>query len=101
MAARHRADGEEEYRKRTAAVQTRADILIAEANRDARQTRGEGDAQAINIVQQALETDPDFYSFLRTLESYESSVQPGSIIVLTERPEGYLKHLSDHPSPKD
>ena len=40
VAARHRADGEEQYRTRTAAVQAEADILIAEAERDARQTRG-------------------------------------------------------------
>ena len=57
VAARHRANGEEEYRKRTSAVQAQADILIAEAERDARKTRGEGDARAIAIVQEALLQD--------------------------------------------
>ena len=65
VAAKHRADGEEEYRKRTAVVQRDANILIAEAHRDARETRGEGDAEAISIVQEALERDPEFYTFLR------------------------------------
>ena len=90
VAVRHRADGEEEYRKRTAAVQAQADILIAEANRDARKTRGDGDAQAIALVQEALELDPAFYNYLRTLESYQDSIQNGATLVLTDTPGGYL-----------
>ena len=97
IAARHRADGEEQYRIRTAAVQAEADILIAEANRDARQTRGQGDAEAIRIVQQALEEDPEFYTFLRTLESYENSIQSGATLVLTDQPGGYLNTLAVPP----
>ena len=91
VAARHRANGEEEYRKRTAAVQAQADILIAEAQRDARAIRGEGDAQAVNIIQAALQKDPEFYDFLRTLESYETSVQPGATLIITD--EGYMDKL--------
>ncbi len=97
IAARHRADGEEEYRKRTAGVQAQADILIAEARRDARQTRGRGEAEAISIVQEALEQDPEFYTFLRTLESYETSIQSGATLVLTGRERGYLSMLSEPP----
>ena len=93
VAARHRADGEEEYRKRTAGVQRDADILIAEARRDARKVRGEGDAEAIRTVQEALERDPEFYTFLRTLESYERSIQPGALLVLTDDKDGYLELL--------
>ena len=102
VAARHRADGEEEYRKRTALVQRDADILIAEARRDARETRGEGDAEAIRIVQESLERDPEFYTFMRTLESYESSVQPGALLVLTRgEAGGYLDLLAGLPDGED
>ena len=101
VAARHRANGHEEYRKRTAAVQAEADILIAEANRDARQTRGEGDAQAIALVQEALEKDPQFYAFLRTLESYQNSITPGSTLVITDQPNGYLQTLTTFPNTLD
>ena len=97
IAARHRADGEEEYRKRTAAVQAEADILIAEASRDARETRGEGDAEAIRLIQEALDQDPEFYTFLRTLESYENSIQPGATLVLTNEPGSYLNMLVNPP----
>ena len=93
VAARHRADGEEEYRKRTATVQRDADILLAEARRDARETRGEGDAEAIRLVQETLAQDPEFYTFIRTLESYERSIQPGALLVLTGAETGYLDFL--------
>ena len=98
VAARHRADGEEEYRKRTATVQRDADILLAEARRDARETRGEGDAQAIRLVQETLAQDPEFYKFLRTLESYERSIQPGALLVLTGDGTGYLDLLGNPPA---
>ena len=98
VAARHRADGEEEYRKRTAAVQAEADILIAEADRDARQIRGEGDALAIKTVQEALQQDPEFYTFLRTLESYQASIQEGATLVITDQPGGYLETLTSPPA---
>ena len=98
VAARHRADGEEEYRKRTASVQTQADILIAEAENQARQIRGEGDAEAIRLVQKTLERDPEFYTFLRTLESYQNSIQTGATMVLTDQPGGYLNTLTNPPA---
>ena len=94
VAAKHRADGEEEYRKHTAAIQAQADILIAEAERDAREIRGEGDAEAIAIVQEALSRNPTFYEFLRTLESYENSIRPGSTIVLSSEEGGYLEAMT-------
>ena len=97
VAARHRADGEEQYRSRTASVQTEADIIIAEAERDARQTRGEGEAKAIQIVFEALQEDPEFYAFLRAMESYETSINPGSTVILTDKPGGYLKDLAVSP----
>ena len=97
MAARHRADGEEEYRKRTARVQAEADILLAEASRDARQTRGDGEAEAIGIVQEALTRDPEFYRFLRSLESYERSIQQGATLVISGETGGYLDTLTGGP----
>ena len=97
VAARHRADGEEEYRKRTARVQAEADILLAEASRDARQTRGDGEAEAIGIVQEALTRDPQFYRFLRSLESYERSIQQGATLVISGETGGYLDTLTGGP----
>ena len=93
VAASWRADGEEEYRKRTASTQAEADILLAEARSDARRVRGEGEAEAIRIVEEVLHLDPAFYTFLRTMESYEVAIQEGAVLVITSLPGGYLNRL--------
>lgn len=95
VAAAWRADGEEEYRKRTAAIRAEAAILLAEADRDARRIRGEGDAEAIKIVTEALLEDPEFYVFLRTLESYENSIAEGAVLILdSASPDSWLSLLA-------
>ena len=100
VAARHRADGEEQYRIRTASVQAEADILLAEARRDARTNRGEGEAAAIALVEEALGQDPAFYDYLRTLESYETTITPGTRLVIGDQASAYLKTLaSGQPQP--
>lgn len=93
IAASHRAAGEEQYQLITSKAQAEADIIIAEAEREARQIRGEGDAEAIAVVQEALSQDPDFYRFLRNLESYEQSLNAGDMIIMGQHPGGYLDTL--------
>ena len=93
----YRATGDKEYATWTAEVQKKADIIIAEARRDARKVRGQGDAEAIAIVQDALNEDTDFYTFLRSLESYQDSIQPGAVIVLTAGEDSYLDMFASPP----
>ena len=97
VAEGHRADGEREYLSRNGEAQKRADIILAEARRDARQIRGEGDAEAIRLVQQALTLNPEFYRLLRTLESYETSISSGATVILTASEGGYLERLVSPP----
>ena len=86
VAADHRARGEEEYRARTAAVDAQAAVIIAEAEAEARQIRGAGEAEAIAIIRESLLQDPDFYQFVRTLESYRKllSGEEPTLIVVSE-----------------
>ena len=90
VAASHRAAGDEQYQLITSDAQARADIIVAEAESEARQLRGEGDAEAIAIVQQALSRDTNFYRFLRNLESYEKSINAGDVLIMGHHPDGYL-----------
>ena len=48
---------------------------------------GEGDAQAIAIYAAAFEQDPEFYSFLRTLEAYEFFIPVSTTLVLSSDSE--------------
>jgi modulator of FtsH protease HflC len=66
--------------------------ITSEAYRDAQVIRGEADAEATRIYAEAFNKDPDFYSFLRTLESYEASFDEGTSLIMTTNSE-YMKFL--------
>lgn len=74
-AATLRAEGEMkavEIRSRADADRTRK---ISEAQRDAQKLRGEGDKIAIQVMADAMNKDPQFYSYYRTLEAYRSALK--------------------------
>ena len=56
-------------------------------------TRGIGDAESIKIYAKALEKDPEFYRFLRSMEAYRIIFKDKSTIILPPDTElfKYLK----------
>ena len=44
--------------------------------------RGDGEAEAISIFAEALQQDPEFYAFQRTLESYKTFLTTNTTVVL-------------------
>jgi len=82
IAKKYRSEGEEEAVKIRAETDKEKKILLAESYREAEKLKGEGDAEAIKIYAQAFEMDPEFYSFVRTLEAYEKSLGGETTIVL-------------------
>lgn len=59
-----------------------ATIIFAEAERDANVLRGEGEAEAIRIFAEALEQDPEFYRFQRSLEAYQQFFTENTTVIL-------------------
>jgi membrane protease subunit HflC len=64
------------------------------AYRKVQEIQGRGDAQATLIYGQAYNRDPEFYAFLRTLESYREGEHDNSILVLTTDSDFY-KYLKN------
>ncbi|MHC4681717.1 MAG: protease modulator HflC [Planctomycetota bacterium] len=93
IAKQYRSEGEEEAVKIRAETDKQKQILLAESYREAEKLKGEGDAEAVKIYAQAFEKDPEFYSFVRTLEAYEKSLGSGTTIVLPGDSE-FFKYLS-------
>jgi membrane protease subunit HflC len=83
IAKRYRSEGEEEAIKIRATADKERQEILAEAYREAEKTRGEGDAEATKIYASAFNTDPEFYRFLRTLESYRRFMDEKTTIVLS------------------
>jgi membrane protease subunit HflC len=68
--------------------------IQSEANRQAEIIRGQADAEASSIYSQAFGAAPEFYAFLRTLESYPKTVQNTSTLILGTDSE-YFRYLRD------
>lgn len=79
---KERAEGAEIDAQVRATVDRDATIIRANAQRTADITRGEGDAQAVQIFANAISADPEFYSFQRSLEAYRKILESNSTVVL-------------------
>lgn len=82
LARRNRARGEERARAIRAEADREARVIVAEARRESELTRGEGDAESARIYAEAYEGDPDFYSFVRSLEAYRKTIDDHTTLVL-------------------
>jgi membrane protease subunit HflC len=83
IAKRYRSEGEEEQLKIKAETDKEKAIILAEAKRKSEEIRGEGDAESIKIYAAALNRDPEFYTFLRSLELYRNALDENSSLILT------------------
>lgn len=82
IADAERSEGDKRDLEIRAGVDRQATIIRAEAERDANLLRGEGEADAIAIFASALEQDPEFYAFQRSLEAYRKFLTQNATVVL-------------------
>jgi len=87
VAKEFRSQGAELAEKIRAGADRQRQVIIAEAYREAEQTRGQGDARAADIYAQAFSKDKDFYAFFRSLRAYQESFD-GSNDLMLLTPDG-------------
>lgn len=88
-----RAEGKKEAEVIKAEADKESKIIIAEAEKKAQGLRGEGDARALRIYSDAYSSDPEFYSFWRTLKSYEISLEEDTTFIFSDKFD-YFKYLA-------
>ena len=77
------SEGEEEALKIRAETDKQKAIILAEAYKQAQEISGEGDAQAVEIYANAFKSDPNFYEFTRTLETYQKVIDSNTTLILS------------------
>ena len=82
IADRERAEGAEADLEKRAKVDREAVEIRSGARKEADIIRGEAEAEAIAIFAEALEQDPDFYRFLRSLDAYALFLGDNTTVVL-------------------
>jgi membrane protease subunit HflC len=66
--------------------------IQSEAFKTAEELRGKADASATDIYASAYGRDADFYSFTRSLETYEKVIDPATMLILGTDSE-FLRYL--------
>jgi len=83
QATRLRNEGQRQSLTIRADVDRAVAVILAEAERDANHLAGEGEARAIQILSVALEQDPEFYSFRRSLQAYKAFLKENSTVLFS------------------
>jgi regulator of protease activity HflC (stomatin/prohibitin superfamily) len=95
IATRFRAEGEEEDLKIRAVANRNREVILAEADQESNEIRGEGEAKAISILAEALNQDPEFFAFRRSLQAYTAFLGSQDKIILSSE-EDLFKYLSSY-----
>ncbi len=100
------ADREKEAREYRSSGTAQAEIIKADADRQkavleaeayakAEVVRGEGDAQAASVYAQAFNRDPEFYSFVRSLNAYKNTFKGKQDLLVVDPNSDFFRYLRD------
>lgn len=93
IADRLKAEGAGRKAEILGSMQKELDQIESEGYKQAEETKGKADAEALKIYAETYQKDPELYSFLKTLETYEKVFKKGTSLILTTEGElfRYLK----------
>jgi membrane protease subunit HflC len=94
IAAKYRSEGEGEAADIMGQKQKELERIQSEAYKTAEEIKGNADAEAIRIYAEAHGKDPEFFSFLQTLETYRKTTDQNTKLILTTDSDLY-RYLKD------
>ncbi len=95
IAEEYRSEGRGERSKILGDMKRDLQKITSEAYRTAQEIKGKADGQSTRIYANAYNKDPEFYSFLKALESYPEAIGKESWLILTTDSDffRYLKRI--------
>lgn len=93
VAREHRSQGREKAEFIRADIDRKVTVMVADANRLARQLRGEGDAEATRIYADTYKKNPEFFSFLRSMEAYKKSFEQGNDTFVLKPDDAFFRYF--------
>jgi membrane protease subunit HflC len=94
IASKYRSEGEGKKAEIVGMKERELNRIYSEAYKRSQEIRGEADAEATKIYATAYKLDPEFYSFLKTLDIYKTSIGANSRAILTTDSDIY-RYLKD------
>jgi modulator of FtsH protease HflC len=95
IAEKFRSEGQGEAKKILGEKERELKQITSEAYRTAQEIKGKADAEATRIFAAAFGVDPDFYSFIKTLETYKTTLDANSTLVISTHSD-FLKYLKGY-----
>lgn len=93
VAREHRSKGMEESEIIRADVDARVTVMLADAERNSRTVRGEGDALAAKVYADAYNRNAEFFSFVRSLEAYKKSFNSKDDVLVIQPDNDFFKYM--------
>lgn len=93
VAREHRSEGKEQSEIIKADIDAKVTVMLADAERNSRRLRGEGDAQAAKIYADTYNKDPEFYSFLRSMDAYRKSFSSKQDVLIVEPESEFFRFM--------
>lgn len=93
VAREHRSQGKEQADVIRAEVDARVTVMLADAERNARRLRGEGDADAARIYADTYSKNPEFYGFLRSMDAYKNSFNSKQDVLVVEPDSDFFRYM--------
>ena len=89
IAAQFRSEGEGRSAEILGEMEKELRDIRSTAYRQVQEIQGKADAEATKIYGQAFNNDPEFYAFLRTIESYKEKPNTNSVLIMTTDSDFY------------
>ena len=93
IANKYESEGRREEAEILGYMKKELEKIESEGYKIATETRGEADAEAVKIYADAYGKDPDFYSFAKTLETYETTIDENTRLYLSTDSD-YYKYIN-------
>ncbi len=93
-AEKYRSEGQGKRAEIEGEMEKELNRIRSEAYKVAEEIKGKADAEATTIYADAYNRDPEFYSFLKTLETYKNTLDEDTTAIFTTDME-YLEYLKD------
>jgi len=91
-AEQYRSEGRGKSAEIQGQMEKELKLIESDAYKTAEGVRGKADAEAVAIYADSYGKDPDFYTFLKTLDSYDKTVDANTTVVITTEGD-YYKYL--------
>ncbi len=96
IAEKYRSEGRGESSKIIGEKEKELKRITSEAYRKAQIVKGMADAKATKIYAAAYNRDPEFYSFLKTLDLYKKSFDSTNTVIMSTKNNDFLKYFKQY-----